>query len=368
MGGGRGVVVVFVEVFRLLLVISGVVGGLQLGDHIGRNSLAPLVTVTLGALLTYLVGGLFGRFIDRTMSGALARLRAMPPAQVFAGSVVGTTGLLLGLACGLVLVSVVHSRVGYPLAGVVAWILCAGGVRLGVAKGEEILRAAGMGHLLERPDAPSGAALLLDTSALLERQLLVLGRCGFLSGGLVVPRFVLDEARALATGPDPVTSRRAVGGIEALEALRGEGVVVQVEEAEVPDQVASGDKALVLAQRMHLRLATCSAELVEHAEELGIGAVNLRRLVTELAPQHAVGELLVVDLVKEGRQPDQAVGYLPDGDMVVVNHAAALVGHSAVEVTVLGTRPTSQGVLVFAKLVELRHTSPAPSIPVTRPA
>lgn len=354
MGGGRGVVVVFVEVFRLLLVITGVVGGLQLGDHIGQHSLAPVVTVTLGALVSYLLGGVAGRLIDRTMNGAQERLRAMPPAQVFAGSVVGTTGLLLGLACGLVLVSTVHSRVGYPIAGVVAWILCAGGVRLGVAKGDEILRTAGMGHLLERPGTPSDAALLVDTSALLERHLVVLGRCGLLAGGVVVPRFVLDEARALTSGPDPVASRRARGGIEALEALRGDGVVVQIEEAEVPEAVESGEKALSLASRLHLRLATCSAELAERAEAAGVGAVNLRRLATELAPHHAVGERLVVDLVKEGRQSGQAVGYLPDGDMVVVNHAAHLVGHRAVAVDVLGARPTSQGVLVFAQLSDER--------------
>ena len=41
--------------------------------------------------------------------------------------------------------------------------------------------------------------LLIDASAVLDRHLLVLGRSGLLDGGIVVPRFVVDEVRALAS-------------------------------------------------------------------------------------------------------------------------------------------------------------------------
>jgi uncharacterized protein YacL len=74
--------------------------------------------------------------------------------------------------------------------------------------------------------------------------------------------------------------------------------------------------------------------------------------MSELSPDHLPGERLVIDLVKSGRQPRQAVGYLPEGDMVVVNDAAHLVGSDRVEVTVSSARQTSQGYLVFASLVD----------------
>jgi uncharacterized protein YacL len=125
-----------------------------------------------------------------------------------------------------------------------------------------------------------------------------------------------------------------------------------VEEAEVPELADTGDKALELARRLHARLATCSADLAARAEAAGVPVVNLRVLSGDLGPHHPVGEHLVVDLVKAGRQPRQAVGYLPDGDMVVVNDAAHLVGASGVGVVVAGTRPTTQGLLVFAQLTE----------------
>jgi uncharacterized protein YacL len=343
--------VIFVEVLRLLLVIAGVIGGLHVGNDLGKNTTAPVIGITLGALLAYLVGGILGRLLNRGMKQGVAGLRRMPAGEVFAGSVVGTTGLLLGLVAGLPVIALVHSSVDYPLVAAFAWVLCAFGVQLGVSKGREIVRAAGLSHLVDRPDEPlSTSALLVDTSAVLDRHLLVLGRLGLLSGGIVLPRFVVDEVRTIAESPDPVSSRRARRGLEALEALREGGVEVRTSEEEVPQFDDTSDRALALAQRLHLRLATCSSELAKRAADEGVEAVDLRKLPAELSPDHPAGERLVVDLVKEGTQPRQAVGYLPDGDMVVVNDASHLVGRSDVEVVVSSARQTSQGLLVFAHL------------------
>ncbi len=344
---------IFVEVFRLLLVIAGTIGGLTVGNDIGRNSTAPVVGITLGALASYLIGGIIGRLIDRGLRGGVDQLRSMPASSVFAGSVVGTTGLLLGLVAGLPIVALVHSSIDYPLTAAFAWVLCVAGVRLGVAKGQEIVRAAGMSHLLDRPaQPPPGTALLVDTSAVMDRYLMVLGQSGLLAGGVVLPRFVLDEVRTLSHSPDPVASRRAHRGLEAIEALRADGVDVWMNEDEVPEHDDTGDRAIALAHRLHVRLATCSVDVADRAESEDIDVVDLRRLAAELSPDHPPGEHLVIDLLKEGRQPRQAVGYLPEGDMVVVNDASHLVGRRDIEVVVSSARQTSQGMLVFAQLFE----------------
>ncbi|HEY7946540.1 MAG TPA: hypothetical protein VID75_02625, partial [Acidimicrobiales bacterium] len=218
-------------------------------------------------------------------------------------------------------------------------------------KGREIIRAAGFSHLVERPDdPPPHNALLIDTSAVLDRHLFVLGRSGLLAGGVVVPRFVVDEVRALAESPDPVSSRRARRGLESIDSLRASGVDVRMTDDEVPELDDPGERALVVAHRLHVRLATCSADLAERAQAEGIDTIDLRRLMSELAPDHPPGERLTIDLVKSGRQPRQAVGYLPEGDMVVVNDASHLVGRDAVDVVVASARQTSQGYLVFAHL------------------
>ncbi len=354
--------VIFVEGFRLLLVIAGAVAGLAIGNQHGTETSAPVVGVFLGALVFYVIGGVVGRLLDRGLRGAVNEFRRMPAGEVFAASVVGTTGLLLGLVAGLPLIALVHSSIDYPVVALFGWILCVFGARLGVAKGHDLTRAAGLSHLLEpSTDPPPGSALLVDTSVVLDRYLLVLGRSGLLMGGIVVPRFVVDEVRTLVESPDPVSSRRARRGLEVIEALRASGVEVRLTEEEVPEVEGTAAKTLLLAHRLGLRLATCSGELADQAAAEDLAVLDLRRLTTELTPDHPPGERLVIDLVKEGRQAGQAIGYLPEGDMVVVNDALHLVGTDDVSVVVSSTRQTSQGLLVFAHLPGAG--SPPESIP-----
>ncbi|MCL4423634.1 MAG: hypothetical protein M1115_10835 [Actinobacteria bacterium] len=341
----------FVEGFRLLLVLIGAVVGLQAGKAIPAHPLAPFIGTTLGALLAYVLGGIIGRLIDRQMKQVTRRFRDIPPAEVFAGSVVGATGLLLGLAAGMPLIAFSHSVVVFLIVALVSWVLTGFGIRIGVTKGQQVAAAVGLSRRLAPASSlvPAGT-LLLDTSAVMDRSIVVLGQTGLLPGVVVVPQFVLDEVAMLAEGPDPVTARRAQRGMEALDGLRERGIEVSVASEEIPEADHTEEKIAVLADRLGVRLATCSAGLASRVIAEGGAAVDLRRLAADLSPDHLPGERLRVDLVRLGRQPRQAVGYLPDGDMVVVNDASQLVGQNGVDVVVSSTRPTSQGVLVFAHL------------------
>ena len=184
---------------------------------------------------------------------------------------------------------------------------------------------------------------------------MVLGRNGLLPGGLVIPQFVLDHLQSVAEAPDPVSSRRARRGLEAIEALRELAVPVHVARDEVPEVDDLVIKLLTVARRVGLRIGTCSSAVVDEAARWDVAVVDLRDVAHGLSPEHLPGERLEVELIREGRQPRQAIGYLPDGDMVVVNDATHMVDQGAVEVVVLSTRPTSQGVMVFAKLARTRR-------------
>jgi uncharacterized protein YacL len=199
---------------------------------------------------------------------------------------------------------------------------------------------------------------LVDGSAIMDRYLMVLGRNGLLPGGLVIPQFVLDHLQSVAGAPDPVSSRRARRGLEAIEALRELDVPVHLARDEVPEVDDLVIKLLTVARRIGLRIGTCSSAVVDEAVRWDVSVVDFRDVAHALSPEHLPGERLQVDLIREGRQPRQAIGYLPDGDMVVVNDATHMVDQGTVEVVVLSTRPTSQGVMVFAKLSSDQRVSP----------
>jgi uncharacterized protein YacL len=181
---------------------------------------------------------------------------------------------------------------------------------------------------------------------------LFLGRYGLLVGGLVVPRFVIDQLQTMAAGPDPVSSRRARRGLERLDVLRDLRVPVHVAENEVPEFDDLTDRLVEVARRLGLRIVTCSGQVRETAKRRGVAVTDLRPLANDLTPDHMPGEQLVLDLVKEGNQPRQAAGYLADGDLVIVNDASHMIGRENVVIEVLSTRRTNQGLLVFAKLAD----------------
>jgi uncharacterized protein YacL len=345
--------VVFIEVFRLILVLLGALAGMEIGHQVDASP-APVVGMVLGALVSYVAGGVLGRYLERLQSVVVERIAPrVPPGELFAGTLTGIAGLLLGAAACLPLLALVRGAWVYAAAAAVVWLLTWAGFRLGMAKGRQVVAAAGLSRILAPPiEPPPGYAVLADASAIMDHSLLVLGRSGLLVGGLVVPRFAVDQLQTLATSPDAVSSRRARRGLESLEALREHGVPVHIAENELPEIEDLDDRLLEIARRLGLRLVTTSGTLCHGARRRGLAVTDLRRLADSLSPDHPPGEQLLVDLEREGNQPLQAVGYLPDGDMVVVNHAAHMIGRQGVGVEVLSTRKTSQGLLVFGKLAD----------------
>lgn len=342
---------VFVEGLRLIVVLFGALVGYEIGRHHDAVGMSAVVGLLLGAAVAYVIGGILGRTVDRGLQRGMRLFRNAPPGEVFAAAIISTSGMMAGLVVGLAVVAVFRSPYAFVITAGLVWVLAGFGWRLGMVKGRQIIRAAGLSRILvPANEPPPGHALLVDGSAVMDRFLIILGRNGLLPSGLVLPQFVIDHVHSVAASPDPVAARRAARGLESIEALRELGVTVSIAPDEVPEVDDPTTKILTLARRTGLRVGTCSPMVAEAAESWGVSAVNLHEVTTQLSPDHVPGELLEVALVREGRQPRQAVGYLPDGDMVVVNDASHLIDEGPVAITVLSTRPTNQGVMVFAQL------------------
>jgi uncharacterized protein YacL len=100
---------------------------------------------------------------------------------------------------------------------------------------------------------------------------------------------------------------------------------------------------------LNARVLSNDGNLCAIARLQGVTALNLHDLNKALRPVVAAGDEVTLTLTKEGREAHQAVGYLPDGTMIVVNHSRSLVGKS-VRVEVSTVRQTNAGRLIFAEL------------------
>lgn len=200
-----------------------------------------------------------------------------------------------------------------------------------------------------RRDGSEGEPLLLDLNAVVDSRLTGIFGTGFLSGAVVVPRCVLDELQLLSDSSEPALSLRGKRGLEMMEKLRARPEMkISIHEdgaADVPLEV----RLVTLARELNARLLTNDDNLAKVARLRGITVLSLRELASALNPELGVGDELRLPLTKPGKDKNQAVGYLPDGAMIVVNNAASMIGQT-VEVVVSGTLPTSAGRLIFAEL------------------
>jgi uncharacterized protein YacL len=128
------------------------------------------------------------------------------------------------------------------------------------------------------------------------------------------------------------------------------GMSVSIHEDATGSVDAKLDTRLVtLARELNARLITNDENLVKVARLRGITVLSLHELAGALDPELSVGDELRLPLTKPGKDKHQAVGYLPDGTMIVVNNAAPQIGQT-VDVVVSGTLPTSAGRLIFAEI------------------
>ena len=110
-------------------------------------------------------------------------------------------------------------------------------------------------------------------------------------------------------------------------------------------------KLIELAKRLGARMLTNDRNLCRVAVLQGVTVLNLNELAQAMRPNVVSGDPLSIKLLKEGKEDHQAIGYLEDGTMVVVNSAIKHLGET-VEVVIGSPLQTSAGRLIFAELAE----------------
>lgn len=202
-----------------------------------------------------------------------------------------------------------------------------------------------------RQDASSGQPVVLDRDAVMDGRVLGIFRSGFLHGRLIVPRFVLDDLQAMAQSGSNGNRQRAQRGLDSLEQMQlTADMQISIHDSPMIGESEVLNTRLIETTRLlGARLMTVDENLAKVAKIQGVDVLNIHDLDEALKPAVAVGERIRIALVRPGKEDHQAVGYLPDGTMIVANHAAARIGSTA-DVIVVSTLHTSSGTMVFAEL------------------
>ncbi len=234
------------------------------------------------------------------------------------------TGLVGGLLIALMLaypLSQLAAPFGNLLPGLVSVVFGWMGLTIFRIRAREIL------SILPAMGSKRGRAfftgternILLDTSVLIDGRIVGIAKTGFLGGTLAVPRFVINELHQVADSSDVLRRARGRHGLEKLKELQREAIMpFKIIEDDISEINEVDDKLVALAVRMNSPIVTNDYPLNRIAETQGVLVLNVNSLANEVRSLYLPGETIPIRIIQEGREPNQGVGYLEDGTMVVV--------------------------------------------------
>ncbi len=203
--------------------------------------------------------------------------------------------------------------------------------------------------------------ILLDTSAIIDGRIADISQTGFVSGALVVPRFVLNELQRIADSADTMRRNRGRRGLEMLNRLQKDATVpIEITDADVEGIVEVDSKLVKLARVLHCPIITNDFNLNRVAELQGVKVLNINELANAVKPVLLPGEDLYIKIMQDGKELGQGVGYLDDGTMIVVEGGRQFM-NATIEVNVTRVLQTVAGRMIFAhpKQQNINNNTPA---------
>ncbi len=227
------------------------------------------------------------------------------------------------------------------------------GVVIGSRKGKEIfgnfISPKGKGG--RKSKVPDSAPKILDTSVIIDGRIAEIMKTGFLEGTIIIPEFVLLELQHIADSSDSLKRNRGRRGLDILNKIQVEhGIeIYNTAEDRTLEEIPEVDvKLLKLAQMMGGKVVTNDFNLNKVAHIKGVEVLNINELANTLKPVVLPGEEMEIFPVKEGKEYNQAVAYLDDGTMIVVEDGHKYIGQS-ITATVTSVLQTAAGRMIFVR-------------------
>lgn len=196
---------------------------------------------------------------------------------------------------------------------------------------------------------------IIDTSALIDGRVAEVAEAGFLEGRVIIPSFVLLELQALSDSENEVKRAKGRRGLDMSKRMQNlTASEVEIWDEEFPNLADVDRKLLALAKKYEGTLITLDYNLNKVADVEAIRVLNLNDLTQSLKTVVLPGEVLDVQIQREGKEAGQGVGYLDDGTMIVVENGKSLIGQQA-NVQVVSVLQTSAGRLIFTRPRELEY-------------
>ncbi len=330
------------------MILLGTVGW-QVGEYLAGGA-APeyyLRYVVVLMLAGVAFGGLVTPWLTiKPLQFIRRRIRQLPAQELFAIIV----GLILGLLVAALLTPVLAnlpSPFGETMPFFGALLFGYLGMAVMMMRQKDIF--ALIGTRLSDVAPTDERPVLLDTSVIIDGRIADISQTGFISGTMLVPRFVLNELQHIADSPDILRRNRGRRGLDMLNRLKEESVVpVRITDMDVPEAHEVDDKLIMLAKNLRCPILTNDYNMNRVAQLQGVVVLNINELANAVKSVLLPGETIPVKVIQEGKELGQGVGYLDDGTMIVIEEGRPYIGQT-IPVLVKKVLQKTEGRLVFAQ-------------------
>lgn len=340
-------------IIKLSFAVVGAVTGFTMTRTLFSLSNIPLdpglslIVISVISLLFSAVFYFFSVQIIIYVQKALDKVEYILQSMTLYELALGSAGLIAGLVVANLITIPINNIyvVGLPLS-IIANVLF-GCVGIAIATGKSNELSGGKGFISNGKHSPK--AKILDTSVIIDGRIVDICRSGFLEGEIIVPGFVLEELRHIADSPDAVKRNRGRRGLDVLNMLQKDlKYPVRIENYPDVEGAEVDDKLLKIAKKLNCKIITNDYNLNKVASFHEVPVLNINELANAMKPIAIPGEEMMVQVIKDGKENGQGIGYLEDGTMIVVEGGRRHMGES-VSVVVTSIIQTAAGRMIFAK-------------------
>lgn len=318
-----------------------------------KATIAAFSFAIIFGILFYFLTPTFGRHGVKVAKTIETDLQKVSTNELISGTFGLIIGLIIAFLISQIFIEIDVFYIGTILTILTYFFMAYLGILVATRKGKDIFTTLLASGRSGKPKGKAGDATpkILDTSVIIDGRIADIMKTGFIEGSVVIPEFVLVELRHIADSSDGLKRNRGRRGLDILNRIQNEhGIEIYNTALEKSlDEIPEVDvKLLKLAQIMNGKVVTNDFNLNKVATIKGVEVLNINELANTLKPVVLPGEDMVLFLVKEGKETNQAVAYLDDGTMIVVEEGRKHIGQT-ITVTVTSVLQTSAGRMIFAK-------------------
>jgi len=285
---------------RLFFIVGAATAGYQIGSLVsGPESLFPFMTAGIGVLVA--LGVILLEVATKSIS------------------VKGLSSAVFGLILGLILARLVINSSFYlipmdeitksTMALAVTLIFIYLGMLIAIRGRDEFNLVIPYVKLTRQDQREE--IVILDTSVIIDGRIADICKTKFVEGKFVIPRFVLRELQQIADSADSLKRNRGRRGLDILNKIqKNSNIDVKIHEQDFPEIKEVDAKLIKMAKMLDAKIFTNDYNLNKIAELQGVTVLNINELANTLKPVVLPGEAMTVKLLKEGKEHNQAVGYL----------------------------------------------------------